>query len=172
MDVLIRPEIQDDFLVIKAVNDAAFGKESESRLIERLREHPDFIPDLSLVAEKGERIVGYILFFPVAIVNKEARVPALALAPMAVVPGFQKQGIGGELIHEGLVRAWHEGFDIVVVLGHPGYYPRFGFVEASAYGIKPPFEAPKEAFMVLTQRLGVLDGVHGMVEYPPPYLES
>ena len=95
----------------------------------------------------------------------------MALAPVAVLPEFQKQGIGSELIREGLKACQQLGYDSVIVLGHPEYYPKFGFKQADTWGIKDPFGAPAEAFMALELKKGALEGASGIVEYPDEFLE-
>ena len=95
--------------------------------------------------------------------------PALALAPMAVHPEFQSQGIGSRLVREGLERCRNLGHRIVVVVGHPEFYPRFGFTPARAKGLEAPFPVPDEAFMVTELVPGALDGVSGMIVYPAPF---
>jgi putative acetyltransferase len=165
----IHPETAEDYAAIHEVNALAFGREVEARLIEALRRMPDFIPELSLVAVEDGRVVGHILFSPMAIETKEDAVPALALAVLAVRPESQNQGIGSQLVREGLERCRSLRHRIVVVVGHPPYYPRFGFSPARARGLDAPFPVPDEAFMVLELVPGALRGVAGMVKYPPPF---
>jgi putative acetyltransferase len=166
---VIRPEEPDDYAAIGEVNRVAFGQEDEARLVEALRRSSDYIPQLSLVGLIEGRIIGHILFSPVVIETPERDVPTLALAPMAVHPDFQRRGIGSALVREGLKVCQRLGHASVVVLGHPGYYPRFGFVPGLPRGIQPPFETPPGAFMVCELRPGALAGVHGTVRYPPVF---
>ena len=112
---------------IHEINVLAFGREDEARLVEDLRKSPDFIPELSLVAVKDKMVVGHILFSRIAIQTKTGSFPAMSLAPMAVHPEFQKQGIGSKLVRQGLERCRNLGYKVVIVVGHPNYYPRFGF---------------------------------------------
>jgi putative acetyltransferase len=170
--ITIRPETAEDYAAIAEVNRLAFGQEDEARLVEALRRSPDFIAELSLVAVEAGRVVGHILFSPVVIETKDGPVPALALAPMAVRPEVQNQGIGSELVRDGLERCRSLGHKIVVVVGHPGYYPRFGFSPARAQGLEAPFPVPDEAFLALELVPGALDGVAGMVKFPPPFSEA
>ena len=165
----IRPETADDHAAIHEVNLLAFGQEVEPRLVEALRRLPDFIPELSLVAVEAGQVVGHILFSPIVIETKDGSVPALTLAPLAVRPELQNQGIGSQLVRDGLERCRTLGHRIVVVVGHPPYYPRFGFSPARARGLEAPFPVPDEAFMVLELVPGALDGVAGMVRFPPPF---
>jgi putative acetyltransferase len=167
--VEIRAENEADRESIYEVNKLAFGQEDEPRLVDALRESEDFIPELSLVAAKEGEVVGHILFSPIAIETERGYVRVLSLAPMAVLPEFQRQGIGSELARYGLKECERFGHEAVVVIGHPEYYPRFGFSSARAKGLEAPFEVPDEAFMVLEIKEGALDGVSGTIKYPPAF---
>jgi putative acetyltransferase len=164
--VIIRPETPGDIAAIYDVHLRAFGQASEARLVDELRRDGDVIPELSLVAVDGRWIVGHILFPHVSIVSHERSVPALALAPMAVLPESQRHGIGALLVREGLAACRCLGHCIVIVVGHPGYYPRFGFFPAREWGIDVPFPVPDEALMATALVEGALEGVHGTVRYP------
>ncbi len=155
---------------VLVLNQLAFGRDNESRLVERLRKTEAFVPELSLVAVRQQEIVGYILFTRIKIQGETSH-ESLALAPMAVHPEHQRAGIGRELIRAGLARAEDLGFDSVIVLGHPGYYPRFGFQRASRWGIRCPFDVPDEAFLALGLREGALRGKDGTVQYADPFYE-
>ncbi len=168
----IRPETAEDYAAIREVNALAFGREVEARLVENLRRLPDFILELSLVAVEGGRVVGHILFSPLVVETKDGSVPALALGTLAVRPESQNQGIGSELVLDGLERCRSLGHRTVVVVGHANYYPRFGFSPARALGLEAPFPVPDEAFLALELVPGALDGVAGMVRYPPPFGEA
>ena len=122
---------------------------------------------MSLVAEVDGRVVGHILFSDLPIVTPGATVEALALAPMAVVPAHQRRGIGSMLVREGLRACREAGHRIVVVLGHPEFYPRFGFSAKTAERLKSPYSGP--AFMAMELVPGALEGVEGEVRYPPPF---
>lgn len=165
----IRAETSDDYAAIDWLNDAAFGQPGEGRLVRALRSKPNFDAGLSLVAETGARIVGHILFSPNRIERDDDGFDALSLAPMSVLPEFQNQGIGSQLVRRGLDACRRAGHRIVIVVGHVIYYPRFGFTPAAEHGILPPFDVPPEAFMVLELQPGSLRGVHGTVRYPPPF---
>ena len=167
--LIIRPEQPRDHDSIGEVNRLAFGGEQEARLVERIRDASGFEPALSLVAERDNEIVGHVLFSPIRIDTDSEAVPALALAPMAVRPECQRQGIGSALGREGLEVARRLGHRIVVVVGHADYYPRFGFRRACEFGIRCPFECPDDSFMVLS--LAGDSGVikPGTVCYPPPF---
>jgi putative acetyltransferase len=167
--ITVQPEGKGHYTAIHEINTLAFGRENEAELIKKLRESTNFIPELSLVAVINERAVGHILFSPVAIHIKEGILPALALAPMAVQPEFQNRGIGSELVRRGLERCRNLGYGVVIVVGHPTYYPRFGFTPAREKGLEAPFPVPDEAFMAIEFTPGALNGISGMVIYPPAF---
>ena len=164
--VIISPETPGDIPAIYNVNLRAFGQPAEALLVDELRRDGDFIPELSLVAVDEGRIVGHILFPPVSISSPEGDIAALALAPMAVLPECQGRGIGSLLVQKGLAACRRLGHRIVVVVGHPEYYPRFGFLPAHERGIDGPFPVPDEALMVTALVEGALEGIHGTVRYP------
>jgi putative acetyltransferase len=169
INATVRAETPDDLEAIREVNRRAFGQEDEARLVDALREGS--YARSSLVAEEGGRVVGHILFSDLPIVTQAGTLHALALAPMAVFPDRQRQGIGSRLVREGLRACSQAGHRIVVVLGHPGYYLRFGFSAQLAERLKAPFSGP--AFMALELVPGALANVTGEVRYPPPFgLES
>lgn len=170
--VIIRPEKKEDYAAVYEVNQLAFEQEDEAVLVQKIRNSENFFPELSLVAVKDGRIVGHILFSPVLIKSQKEAVQAIALAPMAVHPEFQNQGIGAALVRQGLEECKRLGHKIVIVVGHPTYYPRFGFSSAKAKGLEAPFSIPDEAFLVLELIPGVLKGIKGRVEYPPAFTEG
>lgn len=170
--ITIRPETMADHAAVHDVNVLAFGREIEARLVEALRQSPDFIPELSLVAVESGQVVGHVLFSPMTIEEQGTSTPALALAVMAVRPEFQKRGIGSSLVRHGLKECRRLEHQIVIVVGHPAYYPRFGFSSARAKGLEAPFQVPDEAFMALELVPGALDGISGMVRYPPAFDEA
>ena len=167
-DVLIRPETIADPEAIRNVNCLAFGQDAEARLVDALRDGG--YVRLSLVAEKDGEVVGHILFSDLPIITKAGTVPALALAPMSVLPAFQRQGIGSALVRRGLEICREHGHRIVIVLGHPDYYPRFGFSVRLAGPLSSPFGGG-ESWMALELVPGALAGVVGNVQYPPPFNE-
>ncbi|MBO9728350.1 MAG: N-acetyltransferase [Chitinophaga sp.] len=172
----IRQEQTKDHPNVFRLIQQAFEKEvhsdhREQFLVERLRHSDAFVPALSLVAEEDGNIVGYILLTKINIVNNDTRYPALALAPVAVLPGHQGKGIGGKLIKAAHEKAIAAGFTAVVVLGHAHYYPRFGYKMAKTFGIRLPFEVPEENSMVLELTAGALKEVTGVVEYATPFFE-
>lgn len=170
--VTIRAELTNDYIAITKVNNLAFGQSTEGILVEKLRKNPAFIPELSLVAEHKGNIVGHILLFPVKIKSQARDFPCLALAPMSVVPEYQNRGIGGKLIQAGLRKAGDLGYNSVIVLGHPEYYPRFGFRPASKWNIKTDYDVADEVFMAMELTTEGLKGVSGTVEYPNEFQEA
>ncbi|PRO67313.1 GNAT family N-acetyltransferase [Alkalicoccus urumqiensis] len=169
-EVVIRPERPAEYIEVEALVEAAFRLEemsdqSEHRLVRRLRESEAFVPELSLVAETDE-LCGHILLTRVTV---GASGKVLALAPMSVHPFKQRSGIGSALIEEALLRAEELGFELVVLLGHPEYYPRFGFEPAGRHGITAPFDVPAEAWMVKELVPGALSWTEGTVQYPDAF---
>ena len=167
----IRPEQPADHEQVFHVNELAFGQPDEARLVQALRRSPAFIPELSLVAVEDDRVVGHILFSRIAVRSGTTAHKALALAPMAVLPARQRVGVGSSLVKRGLADARRLGHGVVILVGHPEYYPRFGFVPGEPLGIRPPFEVSPGAFMVLELRPNALAGIGGEVEYPPEFAE-
>lgn len=160
--MLIRPESADDRAAVYDVNASAFETPAEAELVGALRKQAD--PVISLVAEVDGAVVGHILFSPVTL-HGNPDVQVMGLAPMAVAPAHQRQGVGSALVRAGLERCREIGFGAVVVLGHPVYYPRFGFVPASRFGISSEYAVPDEAFMALELQPGALEGKRGIVRY-------
>lgn len=167
----IRQEQKSDYKKVYEINKQAFGQETESILVEKVRSGENFVPELSLVAEQDDEIVGHILFSKIKIIG-EAEYESLSLAPMAVLPKFQRQGVGGELITAGLAIAKKLGFESVIVVGHNEYYPRFGFKKASLWDLKCPFEVPDEAFMAIELVEDSLKDKAGSVQFPKEFLEA
>jgi len=165
----IRSEIPEDIPAIFDVNLEAFGQDGEARLVRALRNDGDYIPGLSLVAVHEDKIIGHILFAPISIESDKIQVPAVALAPLSVRPEYQCLGVGSGLIEEGLKACRQLGHRIVIVVGHPTYYPRFGFTTAPPLGINAPFPCQNEVFMACPLVPGALDGIHGTVRYPPAF---
>jgi putative acetyltransferase len=158
----IRAEHSGDVASIRLVNEAAFGTAAEADIVDRLRR--DASPIVSLVAEVDSAIVAHILFSPVTLVGR-SDVPLMGLAPMAVMPSYQRRGIGSALVRAGVDACRQLDAAAVAVLGHAAYYPRFGFVPASHYGIKSEYDVPDDVFMVLELRAGCLGGRAGTVRY-------
>ena len=171
MNLTIRTEGEKDYERVYEINKLAFQQEDESKLIENIRKGENFIPELSLVAEIDNQIVGHILFSKIQIIGSSV-FESLALAPMAVIPDLQKQGIGTALINKGMKKAKEMGFDSIIVLGHSEYYPKFGFLKASKWNITCPFEVPDEAFMAIELTEKAFDGKSGIVKYPDEFMED
>lgn len=166
--ICIVSEKPEHIPAIHRVNELAFGRSAEADLVDALRANGKAV--LSLVAECDNEVVGHILFSPVTIESEKGTFRALGLAPMAVLPEHQNLGIGSELVENALdVIRESEDEIAVVVLGHPEYYPRFGFVPASRFGLRSEYDVPDEAFMALETRPGSLNGVSGTVRYAPEF---
>lgn len=165
----IRDESPDDVPMIRNVNERAFGAPAEAQLVDKLRAAQKAV--VSLVAHDGDRVVGHILFSPVRVSNAPQTFRAVGLAPMSVLPELQNKGIGSQLVRHGLAACQRAGYDIVVVLGHVHYYPRFGFSRAKDYGLENEYQA-EDAFMVLELRKGALDTIGGLVQFAPEFRET
>lgn len=159
-----RPEERRDIPVVRAIEMAAFSTPAEADLVDALRDSPAWIRGLSYVAERDGLVAAHALLTRCHI----GGVPALALAPCAVLPAHQRQGAGTAAIEGALAAARDLGESLVLVLGHPSYYPRFGFVPASLYGVRAPFDVPDEAMMALVlDDSGRVPG--GTIAYPAPF---
>jgi putative acetyltransferase len=163
--IVIRPETETDHEAIRRVNRVAFEQEDEARLVDELR-RGGYVR-LSLVAEMDDEIVGHILFSELSLVTSCGVMPALSLAPMAVTPEHQRRGIGSELVRRGLATCRDQGAGIVIVVGHPEFYPRFGFSAELARPLRSPFSG--DVWMAAELSPGALDGVSATVQYPPPF---
>ena len=158
----IRAEVEADRAAVHALNRAAFDSDAETDLVDALRKQAD--PCISLVAEEAGEIVGHIMFSP-ALVAADANLRAMALGPMAVLPARQDKGICSALVRAGLEQCRLAGCVAVFVLGHARYYPRFGFVPASRFGISSVYDVPDEAFMALELVPGALTDKAGKMHY-------
>lgn len=165
--LLIRNETAADIEAIRRINDLAFCQRNESALVEALRRRGAYT--LSLVAELNGQLIGHVLFSPVTIDASDHQLPALGMGPMAVLPEHQKSGVGSALIRRGLELSRADGHRIVVVVGHPDFYPRFGFQVASRYGIRFSYEGPDEVFMAVELVPGALAESRGIVRYQPEF---
>jgi putative acetyltransferase len=161
--IVIRREAPAHAAAVRKVHTEAFGRPAEAELVERLRRRARFY--LSLVAVDRTQVVGHILFTGVTLYGDQPPDTILALAPMAVRPGRQREGIGSALVREGLAACRMAGQDVVVVVGHPDFYPRFGFVRARPLGLMSEPPVPDEVFMLAELTPGALAGRRGVVLY-------
>lgn len=159
----VRNEQAVDVPAIRRVNELAFGRADEAILVDAVRASGK--ATVSLVATDGSEVVGHILFSPVTIEAAGGALSIVGLAPMAVLPERQRGGIGSMLVRAGLERCGALGHSAAVVLGHPEYYPRFGFAPASRFGIRSEYAAPDEAFLAIELRPGALDAAAGRARY-------
>jgi putative acetyltransferase len=166
----IRKEAPGDIPAIRRVNRLAFAQPLEARIVDRVRENCRTI--LSLVALEGKRLLGHILFSPVIIRSGAGALHGMGLAPMAVHPDHQGRGIGSRLVITGLGHLLRKQCPFVIVLGHPAYYPRFGFDRASRFDIRSEWEVPDEAFMILPLDPSALRGASGPARYRPEFREA
>jgi len=164
--MIVRSETPLDHPAVRAVNVAAFETAAEADLVEALREQA--APLVSLVAEVDGEVVGHLLFTPVTL-SGHPQQRLMGLAPMAVSPGRQRQGIGSALVRDGLVRCRDLGVEAIVVLGHPSFYPRFGFVPASRFAVTCEYEAPDDTWMLIELEPGSLHGASGTARYHPAF---
>ena len=176
MEVTIRQETPQDYeavfcLIERAFKDTEFSDHREQFLVQRLRKSNAFVPELSIVAEVDNKIVGHILLTRIEIRNGETSFESLALAPVSVLRDYQGIGIGGKLIIESHRVAKKLGYRSIVVLGHASYYPKFGYKRADFYGIRLPFDVPGENCMVIELTDNALAGVSGEVLYPDEFYE-
>ena len=160
----------EDRASIHYVNQEAFGRIQEADLVDKLRKRG--VLTMSLVAILDTTIVGHIVFSPAEIASEKSSFGALTLAPVAVLPAHQNKGIGSQLVRAGLKECQRLGHEIVVLAGHPNYYPRFGFVPAYAKGIECEFEVPDEAWMIAELKQGVLAGRQGKVKFQPEFRDA
>lgn len=161
--IAIRPETLQDISSIDRVNQEAFGRREEADLVDTLRKENAII--LSLVAVQDDQVVGHVLITPVTVQAEDSQWDAVALGPMAVLPSHQKQGIGSALIRAAFEELKKSGHFVVIVLGHPDYYPRLGFVPSKPLGIRWENNVPEEVFMVAELKEGALNGRTGLVKY-------
>ena len=169
--IKIREERPEDHDAVRSMNDLAFETPEEGRIVDKLRKEP--IETVSLVAVLDEKIVGHIFFSPVILQDEEKQMIGMGLAPMAVLPKFQNQGIGSRLVNEGVKRIKATDCPFIIVCGHIHYYPRFGFERASKYGLKCQWEGvPDAAFMVLVLNQPAIAGFSGVARYRSEFDEA
>ncbi len=167
----VRKENSNDYEAVRIVNNLAFGQHEEGNVVDKIREACEEI--ISLVAVESDKIVGHILFSPATIEKDGQTFTGMGLAPMAVLPDYQKQGIGSLLVNDGIKRVKQLNFPFVIVLGHPEYYPKFGFERASKFGLKTQWEGiPDEAFMAMILDYEVMRGVKGIAYYRKEFDEA
>lgn len=168
--VRVRREAEADHDAVRAIYAAAFDQPTEGAIVDALRGSAEAI---SLVADEGGRIIGHILFTAVSIDSLSGRSAGLALGPMAVAPEFQDQGVGSALVRDGLARIKKLGCPFVLVLGHASFYPRFGFVPASRFGIDAQWEnVPDEVFMIAVLDRTALPAGGGVAYYRREFGEA
>jgi putative acetyltransferase len=164
MEIEIREEKPGDTQAIHALNKEAFGQEQEANIVDALRKNDAVL--LSLVAVYDNEVVGHILYSPITVNNE---IEGAALGPMAVRPGFQRQGVGSSLVQAGNERLEREGWPFIIVLGHAEFYPRFGFRPASEHGITCEWDVPGDVFMLLVLDEKRMHGVTGESHYRPEF---
>lgn len=173
--MMIRGEKESDYAAIDDLVGSAFGgRRDESELVARIRASADYIPELSLVAEtEAGTLAGHLMLSKARVKSDDDREEheVLALAPLAVQPERQRQGVGGKLIKAAIGLAKQQGYELVLLIGHPGYYPRFGFVPAGTHGLQlRQFEVPDDVFMVCELQSGALGRIRGELLYSPAFL--
>ncbi|HUT31135.1 MAG TPA: N-acetyltransferase [Sedimentisphaerales bacterium] len=164
-----RAEQIGDETAVRVLNEQAFGQPNEANIVDALRERGAVV--LSMVATDNDKLVGHVLFTEAIVTDAHSPFRALGLGPMAVLPSYQRRGIGSSLLRGALDECRELEYDAVVVIGHPEFYPRFGFGPAKLKGIRCEFDVPDDAFMVLELREDALAGRTGVVKYQPEFLE-
>ena len=160
MVIEIREERPDDIAAIREVNRRAFGQDQEGNIVDALRTNGAAL--LSLVATVNGQVAGHIMYSPLTVAEN---VLGVALGPMAVVPEYQRQGIGTQLIEAGNRKIKDAGYPFIIVVGHAEYYPRFGFRPANEYGIRCEWDVPDEVFMLLVLNEAKMQGASGLAKY-------
>jgi putative acetyltransferase len=169
--IVVREERPGDIDAIRIINYRSFMQPQEGSIIDKLRVSCNDL--LSLVAERGDELVGHILFSPAVIDAPGVHIRGMGLAPMAVAPEYQRQGVGSSLVKHGLGLLKEQGCPFVIVLGHPEYYPRFGFVRAATYHLKSQWEGvPEEAFMVVVWDDSGMKETGGVARYRDEFDEA
>ena len=169
MSISVRQELPADHEAIRTVHELAFGWPDEAQIVVSLRDSPAYLPELSLAAEADGEIVGHVMLSTAKIEGESSSWTALVLGPIGVPPSSQRRGIGSAMVHAALERAAVMGYGAVFLIGHPTYYPRFGFVPASRYGMKTTYNVPDEVFMVRLLRPDGVEGITGTVVFPEAF---
>jgi putative acetyltransferase len=166
--ISIRAESRGDIDDIYSINKRAFETDAEAKLVDLLRSRDKLV--ISLVAEDQGKLIGHIAF---SRVHNESNpvIRGLGLGPMAVIPERQNCGIGSQLVQVGIQQGKSQGYDYIVVLGHPTYYPRFGFIPARQFDLHCAWEVPEEVFMALEVHMSSLSNVKGLIQYEPEFNE-
>lgn len=177
MNLIIRQENNEDYKIVyklikNAFNEAEHTDGDEHNLVERLRKSKNYIPQLSLVASINDKIVGHILLTKLFIENNDKKYESLALAPLSVLPEYQRMGIGSKLVKKSLSLAKELGYNSVFVLGNENYYPKFGFRESLHFDINTPFEVPSKNFMALELEKNSLKNIDGNIIYAKEFFEQ
>lgn len=168
--VTIRPERPGDFAAIRDLVCNAFGREIEADLVDKLRASDAYLPDLALVATRDRQILGHIMITGINIeLDARAQLASVILAPLAVAPEHQRQGIGSALTRAALALAKAAGFGSMILVGHPTYYPRFGFRPASTWGIRFDEPIPDDVFVAIELVPDALANATGVVTLPPAF---
>lgn len=166
--IIVRKERPGDVAAVRKVEREAFNRPDEAGIVDRIRANGG--EQLSLVAVDDGTVIGHILFSRATIEGNGRVAEGMGLAPVAVLPNRQKRGIGSRLIRTGLSLLRRKGVPFVIVLGHPTYYPRFGFGRASAHGVRCTWEGvPDDAFMMMALDHGAMRGVQGLARYRPEF---
>ena len=165
----IREEQPRDIEAVRELNVWAFGQAQEADLVDELRQNCNDL--LSLVAVIQNQVVGHILFSPATIESRQRMVHGMALAPMAVLPEYQRQAIGSKLVHAGIEKLRILQCPFIIVLGHAEYYPRFGFEPASHHGIRSEWEVEDDTFMILVLNEPEMKSISGVAKYRPEFME-
>ena len=167
METTVRAETPADEAAVREVNRQAFAGPVEAQIVDALRGSPDSI---SLVAIVDQQVVGHVLFTPVTL-DPAAAVRIAGLAPMAVRPDFQQKGVGSALVRAGFNECRRLHYHAIVVVGHPEYYPRFGFQPADRWGMQYAESVPREVFMAVELQPGALENASGIVRFRPEFAE-
>lgn len=172
--ILVRKAHENDYPEIFALLEEAFkddehSEQNEAAIVANLKGAPDFIPEFSLVALDHQMVIGYLLLTPVRIEDNSTSYPVLALAPVAVLPEWQQKGVGTLLMEHAHQKAMAANFDLIVVIGHASYYPRFGYREAKEFDISVPFDIPSQYVMIRELQAGAGQRIQGRVKYPSSF---